>query len=88
MNKLLFCLLMIMFSEIFVACATTSNISQLSGNQYHIDVQAGIPGIRTEMTKKFIETARGHCLNFNIISQQYVPNPNGTDHLIGVIECN
>ena len=69
------------------ACGVTPHVTKLSNNQYHIDIQDGIPGNRSAMTAKFYETARQRCANYKIVSRQYVPNPDGTDHLIGTIEC-
>lgn len=80
----------ILFISVLVlisACAVAPRVTRISDNQYHIDIQDGIPPSRSAMTEKFYEKARQLCPNYRIVSQQYVPNPSGTDHLIGTIEC-
>lgn len=70
------------------SCGATPHVSQISKNQYQIDIQDSIPPNRQNMNAQFIHASRKMCSNPKIITQQYVPNPSGTDHLIGTIECN
>lgn len=84
---LLGCVLFMSLSALVAACAPTSSVTRLPNDQYHIDVQDAIPPNRSGMTKAFNEAAAKYCPNFKIVTQQYVPNPSGTDHMIGTIEC-
>jgi hypothetical protein len=87
MRKLFLGIFLTALLVLLVACAPNATIIKMQDKQYSIDIQNRLSG-RTAMTVKFNEAARKQCNGkFKLITQQYVPNPDGSDHLIGVIEC-
>jgi len=87
MKKVSLGLLLISVLVLILACAT-ANVTKMKGKQHNIDVQAGVTGKKEAMTEKFTEAAKKQCNGkYNIISKKFVVDPDGSNHLKGVVEC-
>ena len=72
-----------------VGCSGTfpPKITQMPDNRFAITVTGGIGDYAAELTRAWVEAAGKQCRNYDIVSQQFINNPNGVNSMTGVIKC-